>query len=199
MRHVMDVLDKAKIAHQLLGDEGGFDVSTIGGGGNEPEKILNIRVSDYDAAREALEADSLKTDLPANHHLAHASDEELLDIMTHASEWSPFDVAHARRLLEEKGVDTAKLKEDREEKIARLMDGKPASKKLIFFGWVFCFLGGIIGIAIALSINQTKDKTPLGDYYRYDRASRTIGADMLKVGIICFFIGVFIRVYFKRS
>ncbi|MFT6861700.1 MAG: hypothetical protein ACJAVK_000253 [Akkermansiaceae bacterium] len=192
LKHVMTVLDEAAIAHQAISEEGGFDFTSIGSG-EDFEAFINIRTSDHTAARDALEADSLKADLPANHHLLHSSDEELMEVITHASEWSAFDVAHARRLLTERGVDSTKLEEDRAKRIARLKKGKPASKKLIFFGWVFSLLGGFMGIAVAWSLCQMKDKTPDGEYHRYDQASRQTGETMFKVAAVILVITLLVR------
>ena len=192
LKHVATVLDDAEIAHQLITDEGGFDITSIGAG-EESEKFIYIQVSDYETARAALEADSLKTDLPEGHHLLHASDEELIDVVTHASEWSAFDTAHARRLLEEHGIDASKLEADRSERVERLKQGKPASKKLIFFGWFFSILGGFIGIAVAWSLQHMKIKTPDGEFHKYDRTSRDLGAKMFKVGMFVAAVVLFVR------
>lgn len=192
VKQVVAVLDEVGIAYHLIEDEGGFDLTAIGSE-EASEKIVNIQTSDHEKARAALEADSLNSDLPEGHHLLLSTDDELAEIVNHASEWSPFDVAHARKLLEERGIDTAKLAEDRAERIARLKQGKPAPKALVFFGWLFSILGGLIGIAIAWSLSQTKDKTPDGEFHRYDGASRAIGEKMLKVGIAVLVICLIIR------
>jgi len=182
IQQVVDVLDQAGIAYHLIGGEGGFDFTSIGS--EEPEeRIINIRVCDHPKARAALEEDSLNSDLPEDHHLIHATDDELIEIVSHSSEWSPFDVAHARKLLEKRGVDTDKLKEKQAVRIARLKLGKPAHKRFVFFGWFFAVLGGVIGIAIGYSLWKTKDKSPDGEFFRYDEDSRSTGEKILKVGV----------------
>ncbi len=192
VEHVITVLNDAGITHHLTTDEGGFDLTSIGSG-DDSEKFLNIGASDYEAARKALEIDSLKTDLPADHHLLHSSEDELIDVFTHASEWSAFDTAHARKLLEERGVDISKLEEDRAKRIAQLKQGKPASKNLIFLGWIFSVLGGFIGITIGYSLKCTKIKTPEGEFLKYDEPSRDTGAKIFNLGILVAALVLIIR------
>lgn len=102
------------------------------------------------AAESPVELESvyLKTDLPENHYLTTSTNEELVEVVAHSSEWSPFDVAHARRLIGERGIDLKKVDQKRAEHLRQLRQGRPASKQLIFFGWVFSLLGGLVGLGI---------------------------------------------------
>lgn len=195
VKQVISILDEAGIAYHLIEDEGGFDLTAIGSE-EATEKIINIQTSDHEKARAALEADSLNSDLPEGHHLLLSTDDELAEIINHASEWSPFDVAHARKLLEERGFDIKKLAEDRNQRIALLKKGKPAPRALVILGWIFSILGGVIGIAVAWSLCHTKDKTPDGEFHRYDEASRAIGEKMLKVGATVLLICLIVRFAF---
>lgn len=192
LKHVISVLDDTSIAHQVITEEGGFDISAVGSG-EDFEAFITIRTFDHSAARKALEADSLESELPTDHHLLSSSDDELIEVVTHASEWSAFDVAHAQRLLSERGVDLTKLEEERDQRIAHLKKGKPASKALILFGWVFTILGGLIGLLIAWSLSHTKDKTPDGEFHRYDEASRKTGEVMTKVAVLMLIVTIYIR------
>jgi len=192
LRQVVSVLDDAGIAHRMIGEDEGFDLTSIGSG-DDHEKTIQIRKSDYEPARKALEEDSLKTDIPADHHLHHSSNDDLFEIITHASEWSPFDVAHSRRLLGERGIEIAKLEEDRQAKIDRLEKGKPAPTALIFLGWIFCLPGGFLGILTGLFLSQKKDQTPFGEFHRYDEPSRRKGELMLKIGGLIFVISLVVR------
>ena len=192
LKHVMTVLDDAGIAHQVIAEEGGFDLTSVGAG-DDFEAFITIRTSDHTAARKALEADGLRSELPADHHLLSSSDEELLEVITHASEWSAFDVAHARRLLNERGIDPSKLEEEREQRIAYLQKGKPAPKSLIFFGWLFSILGGLIGVAIAWHLSHAKDKTSDGEFHRYDEASRKTGKTITTIAVAVLVVTIISR------
>jgi len=192
LKHVIAVLDEASIAHQVITEEEGFDISSVGSG-DDFEAFITLQSSDHDTARAALEADSLEVDLPFDHHLLKSSDEELIEVITHASEWSAFDVAHARRLLTERGVDITKLEADRAKRVAKLKKGIPAPKALILIGWIFSLLGGLLGLAVAWFLTQTKDKTLDGQYHRYDQATRQTGEIMFKVAAAVFTLALVVR------
>ena len=183
LKHVVGVLDDAGISYHLIADEGGFDIGSIGSE-ESSETVINIVASGYEAARGVLETDALKTDLPKGYHLFNSSDEELIEVMTHASEWSAFDTAHARKLLGERGVDLAKIEEEKAGRVAKLKQGSPASKAFILSGWVFAILGGFIGIAIGHSLKSGKIKVPEGEFLKYDKESREVGGKIFHVGAL---------------
>jgi hypothetical protein len=61
-------------------------------------------------------------------------------------------------------------------------------------GWIFSFLGGLIGILIAGRIAYGKDKTdPSRRTYAYDDASRSRGKVMLGFAIVMMFVWIAVR------
>jgi len=152
-------------------------------------------VADRDAeSRAERESEYLKTDLPADHYLLTSTDEELVEILAHPSDWCGFEVAHARLLITQRGIDLKKVEEKKVEHVHQLRRGRRASKKLIVFGWVFSVLGGLIGLGIAWSLASMKEKTSHGEFFTYDEESRAIGRKMLKVAVAMLAVGVFLRV-----
>jgi GGDEF domain-containing protein len=148
------------------------------------------------AARAEMEKEHLKVVLPQNHYLLNSTDEELVEIVAHSSEWSGFDVAHARRLIGQRGIDLKKVEDKRAEHIHQLRRGKRASKRLIFCGWLFSFLGGLIGVGIAWSLVSMKEKTRYGEFFVYDEESRAVGGKMLKLAVAVVAVGVVLRLTF---
>jgi hypothetical protein len=180
LERIARILDSAGIAYRISALPEIFDIGKIGAG-EDAQTIISVSRKDYAAARDAMESEYLKMDLPENHYLLTSTDEELVEIITQSSEWSPFDVAHARRLIGQKGIDLSKVDDKRAEHLRELRRGRRASKKLIFFGWVFSLLGGLIGLGIGWSLAFMKEKTPDGEFFVYDDESRAIGRMMLKV------------------
>ena len=174
------ILDAAGISYRVGSTATTFDITAIGSG-SDAEVIFSVRRSDFSAARSAMENEFLSDALPDDYYLLTFSDEELAEILGKPSEWSAFDVAHARKMAEARGIDEAQVIKKREERIKILQQGKPASRTLLFFGWLFSALGGLIGLGIAWSICHMKEKTPEGEYYTYDARSREIGRPMLKL------------------
>jgi len=198
LERITRILDSAGIAYRRSALPEMFDLGKIGAGENA-QVIINVSRKDYAMARAAMEGEDLKTELPANHYLLTSTDDELVEIVAHASEWSAFDVAHARRLISQRGVDLKKVEDKKAERLRQLRQGQRASKKLIFFGWVFSVLGGLIGLGIGWSLAHMKDKTPEGEFFTYDEESRIIGKRMLKVAGLVFSIGVVLRLALALS
>ena len=157
-----------------------FDIGKIGAV-DDAQVIVSVPRNLYEAARAVMESENLKIELPENHYLLTSTDEELVEIVAKASEWSAFDVAHARRLIGQRGIDFKKIEDKRAEHLGQLRQGRRASKTLIFFGWVFSVLGGVIGVTIAWFLAYMKGRTPDGDFFTYDEESRAVGRRMLKV------------------
>ncbi len=158
-----------------------------------PQLMVCVPQSLYGAARAALESTYLKIALPEDHYLVASTDEELVEIVGQSSEWGAFDVAHARRLISERGIATIRIEDKRAEYLRQLRLGKRASKKLIFFGWVFLFLGGLIGLGIAWSLCYMKEKTPDGEFFTYDEKSRVVGRMMLTLAAAVIAAAVVLR------
>jgi hypothetical protein len=193
LKQITELLDTAGIPYQRSALPPIFDIGKIGAG-EDAEVVVSVPRNQYAAARAAMEsAVYLKEDLPDSHYLVTSTDEELIEVAAHSSEWSSFDVAHARRLMAERGIDTKKIEDKRAERLRQLRLGQPASKQLIFMGWVFSILGGLIGLGIGWSLAHMKEKTPDGEFYTYDEGSRAIGRNMLRVAVAVIAIAVVLR------
>lgn len=188
------VLDAAAIPYRLASTAPTFDISTIGTGA-DPEVIISVRQADYPAARAAMEEEFLKVELPDDHYLVTSTDHELAEILGKPSEWSPFDVAHARLLAAQRGVDLELIESRKRQRLEELKRGKRASTGLMFAGWLFSALGGLVGIGIAWSICFMKEKTPEGEYHTYDARSRDLGKGMLFLGCLVLGLAVLLRLY----
>jgi hypothetical protein len=192
LKHVTEILDDAGIPYQRSALPEMFELDKIGAG-DDSEAVVSVPRNLHGAARDAMEGVYLNTSLPENHYLVTSTDEELVEVVAKSSEWSPFDVAHARRLIRKRGIDIKRIEDKRAEHLRQLRLGKPASKKLIVFGWVFSVLGGLIGLGIAWSLCYMKEKTPDGEFPAYDERSRAIGKKMLRVATTVFVAGVFLQ------
>ena len=184
-----DPLDAANIWYKVGSTAIIFDYTKIGGG-DDPEVIVSVRKKDYAAARAVLEEEYSKVDLPDDHYLLTASDEDLAEILAKPEEWNPYDVVHARRLADERDLDPAEIEKKKQERIQLLKQGKPASKILLSFGWIFSIIGlyagmfGIAGIVAAWALCFSKEKTDDGNFYTYNSKSRTQGMAMFAVAIV---------------
>ena len=192
LAQIRSVLDGAGIAYRTASTAATFDIAAIGSGG-EADVIVSVRKADYAAARAAMEEEFLSADLPPDHYLLGFSDDELVEVLGKADEWSPHDVAHARRLAAARGIDESAVRLRAEEKVQSRRNGKPASRALLIAGWIFSLLGGLIGLGIAWSICYMKDKTPEGEFFTYDERSRARARPMLAVASVVTGIDLLLR------
>ena len=180
------VLAASDIPHRIASSATRFDL-TADGVNNEAEIIVLVPSDIFEQARSTLESLYLDDPLPEGHFLESSSNDELLDILSAPNEWSPFDVAHARKLSQERGLDSEaidKLASHRSELlIDDLKKGRQAPAKLIYSGWVAAIVGGVVGIGIAWSLLYLKEKTPEGEFYTYDQKARATGGKMLIVAV----------------
>ncbi|MFH1467158.1 MAG: hypothetical protein ABIO70_22430 [Pseudomonadota bacterium] len=73
--------------------------------------------------------------------------------------------------------------------------GERAPKWLLTVGWVFCALGGLIGLLIAVHILNAKANTSSANRgRRYDEHSRGQAKMMAALGVLMILLGLFLRV-----
>jgi len=172
------------------------DLPTSGAGKTE-RVMIKVRASDLDSARAALAVGSSKEDLPEDHFLQDASDQDLVDIVMTPSEWSPFDVGHANRLILEGGIDVEKIQKEKKQKIAELKEGKPVPGYLLFIGWASCLVIGLPAAIIGFSIHSWRKKTDFGTFYVYNERGRKVGAVLAVVGTVLIAATISLNIFVK--
>ena len=146
---------------------------------SEQEFLVKLRQEDFEKADELLLkfTETSDVDLDKNHYLYSFTDEELLEILDNPYEWNEIDRTFAPKLLTNRGYDLSKLDiEGRKEKyVNQLKEGKgqkEAHKWIIVAGYIFAFLGGLLGLGIGWSIISTKTTLPNGEQvYAYTEKS----------------------------
>ncbi len=181
LAEVLAALDEAGIPYRTASTAPGTETSWTGTG-NLNQIVISIPGSRHADARQLMEARYLELDLPEDHHLRSASDEDIIEILSHESEWSPFDVAHARRIAAERTIDEDFIHHIAGLRLSRLQEGKQASRFLTLGGLLLAILGAsgypllsIMALGIGWSLISMKEKLPEGHFPTYDPASRKIG------------------------
>ncbi len=199
------ILKRNHLNFKISSSARAFDVSQLGSLSNDPndkQLLISVLDSDFEAARSILEENEQSIPLPPDHFLNNASDDDLIEILGNPESWSPFDVAHAKKMSHSRGIDSEKIQAKTNERIAAIEKGKAASKKLIYGGWITSILGALtgpiglislIGIGIALSLCCMKEKTPNGRFYTFDPQSRKGGKRMLTAYASILVIAWFLR------
>ena len=192
---ITKILSSSDVKFRITSTAKAFNVSQIGALGGDDldeELLLSVWQADYERACAVLEDNFLSVPIPDGHFLNDASDEELVEIVGNADDWSHFDVAHAKKIIEEREISRDAVELMRIARVEKLKKGKPASKWLLLLGWAGALTGGLVGIGIAWSLTTMRDTTNTGEYYTYDESSREKGRRMMSVSLAVFAILIFL-------
>lgn len=203
------VLEEAGIPFRLSDDSLTPDVSALGRASN-PACLVLVPESAEVQAREALLENARKEILRGidpSHPMATWSNEDLTETLAEPSEWSPYEIAVAEKLLGDRGLEVAPVR------YLSTIPNAPAQKQapdgpavpqeplpglraanslMTIFGFVVSTTGGLIGLVIAASYVFSTDQLPDGQKrWTYDPKSRVIGAVMFTYATImlCLLLG----------
>jgi hypothetical protein len=194
----VQLLTAAAVPHKVSTSRAGSEITEIGRADAPRDLFITVREADFLHAREVLETAYAKTKLPPGHFLLSATDEDLIEVLGSPSEWSAIDVAHVRKMVKERGIEELVIQARREVQHAGLAHGRKAPKTLIIYGYVsallsglnaigtLCVFGGVSAVLIGYSLLYSKERTPEGEFHRFDEKSRRSGKRILVIFVIVF-------------
>ncbi len=195
-KYLTEILDENKIPYKIEDYSKQADMSFMGQN-TDLKVILKVRVSDFPKIDKLLEEKyDIKLDqVDKEHYLFEFSDDELTEIIIKPDEWNEFDVKVATLILNDRGVQISQKLIDNI-KLQRTKEKESYPGMWIVIGYISAFLGGVLGIAIGLSLSLMRKTLPNGDkVYIYDENNRTHGKRITVIGIIMIIIILGIRVY----
>jgi len=133
-----------------------------------------IPSENWDAARHIYQAYVEAYELPELHFLQSATDEDLIDVLAEPDKWQGFDVARARHMARQRGLNVETILRNR---IASLHQGIAASRGMLLAGWLLS--PTLLCLPIALTLAFKKVYTTHGEFHAYDKRSRDHGTCML--------------------
>ena len=150
---------------------------------------IHIREEDLKKAEKMVAqlADTLLKNVDEEHYLFSYSNEELMDILVKKNEWSEYDIALTRKILVDRNVkvDTDAISEQREERLDTLAKPEGGQAGWIIAGYLFAFLGGILGLVIGSVLWQSKKRLPNGrKTFAYDEYTRKHGGLIVLISAI---------------
>ena len=167
------------------------------------EYRIKLKKSDFAKADRLLLSISAKqiNEVGKDYYLFEFSNEELIDVLTKSDEWSPFNYSLAQKILKDRGQEVNEklletLKEQRNEELAKPNENK---ESWIIAGYVFSFLGGLLGIFIGWSLLSNKKTLPNGESVNANSVEdREHGKRILILGIILFIIWAMVIIDYKE-
>ena len=137
------------------------------------------------------QVESVKKD----HHLFSLSNDELFEIVLKPDQWSRDDYQLAQKILNDRRKEIDEVTEVfNEEWLERFDEHERSHKPLIYAGYLFAILGGIIGILVGIHITTSKKTLPDGKkVFGYGIEDRQHGWQILIIGGIMFLLVMLIN------
>ncbi len=195
LEEYVELFEKAGIPFSLEDSKPRFDATFSN---DESRRYYRINVAPVDlknalALCERMD-ERIMADLPSDYYLFRFSDEELRDVLVRSFEWNSLDVSLARKILTERGVPFSdeKIAEERQEITDKLDAPEKEDTLIVVCGYIFCLLGGILGLILALVILNSKKTTHDGYRVpRYNAATRSHARNMFLLFIVVIILTLF--------
>ena len=166
--------------------------------------IVNARIEDFPRIEELLDKKTIITldQVDKDHYLFDFSNEELTEIIIKPNEWSSFDYKVAELILDDRGIhiDPTFVESIKKQSYNELNQKESYSSIWIIVGYISAFLGGLLGLAIGLSLWFMKKKLPNGEMvYMYDDNNRKHGKQIAIIGFIFTLGYIALRIYLVHA
>ena len=183
---IIGILETNKMDFRVQDTAKDFDASLAY---NEAKNSILIMLDpkDFGIASSILEQNTKFdiTEIDPQHPLLSFSNEELKDVVKNYDEWHPIDVKLARYLLNKQNivVQESEIKEQQHVKELKAQEQENSSSLTLWMGYLFCLMGGLAGIGIAIFLLTAKKKLPDGTKkFIYTDSDRKHGFYMLLAG-----------------
>jgi hypothetical protein len=199
-KQLTDVLDENDIEYDVTQESLVANPLLVSGDELSMEYIIKLKQQDFDKVNELLVAgeEQAVSDVESDYYLYDFTDQELLDIVKNFDEWSAFDFALARKILKDRGVviNDRNIADFKQDKIDMLKQPEESQRFWIVLGYIFAFLGGLLGIFIGWYLATSKKTLPNGEQvYSYAEEDRKQGKNILTFGVIMLIVSVILRIY----
>ncbi|MFT6921073.1 MAG: hypothetical protein ACJA1C_000067 [Crocinitomicaceae bacterium] len=175
--------------------------ATFSGGSLSSNYEILIQETDAENARSILKENArlFLSDVDSSHYLFSFTDQELRDVLVKNHEWSEFDVLLSEKILEDRSIAIDK-KKIQEENFTTILDLSQPKKGILFWivvGYIFAFLGGLIGLIISYTVIKVKRKLPDGTkMYEYDESTRKHATIIFIISCVVFALSLGSRILF---
>jgi len=198
--NLADILQRHNIIYTIEEESLTFNPTFVLNNELSNEYAVKIKSDDFEQVNQLLvEEETTNIDeVEADYYLFKFTNDELIDLLTKADEWSAFDYLLAQKILTERGIaiNDKYLAELKEKRIEELKEPETPQTTWIVVGYMAAFLGGILGIFIGWHLLSSKKTLPNGEkVYDYNEHDRKQGRNIFYLSIIIFAIAVVIKVF----
>jgi len=198
--NLADILQRHNIEYTIEEESLTFNPSFVLNNELAQEYTVKINSKDFEQVNQLLleEETANINDVEADYYLFKFTNDELIDLLTKADEWSAFDYLLAQKILTERGtvIDDNYLAELKQKRIEELKEPEASQTIWIVIGYMAACLGGILGIFIGWYLFSSKKTLPNGEkVYNYTERDRKNGRNIFYLSIIIFVITTIAKVY----
>lgn len=162
--------------------------------------FVKIRKEDFATVDSLLidQSRKLLETVEKDHYLFSFTNEELYDVISKPDEWTPLDYVLAQKILADRGqpIDEKKISQLKNERIKELAKPDKKNREWIYAGYLFAFLGGLLGIFIGWHLRTFRKTLPNGErFHEYDADDRNHGKRILILGIVMLFVWLAVIIF----
>lgn len=162
------------------------------------EYSVKINANDFEQVNQLLKDDESEdvTEVAKDYYLFSFTDDELMEVITKADEWSAFDFVLARKILTERGkeISDQAISAINDKRIEELKAPDPPQTFWIVIGYFFAFLGGVLGVFIGWHLMTYKKTLPDGErVFGYTEKDRKQGKRIFYIAIAVVALCIIIR------
>jgi len=195
-------LEQNGIPYQIEEESLTFNITFVQNDPLQKEYAVKIKSEDFEKVNELLKKneETNTAEIDKDYYLFSFTDDELMDVVTKADEWSAFDVVLARKLLAERGkeISEQKIATIQEQRIEELKKPEASQLTWIIVGYLMALSGAFllvytsaIGIFIGWHLSSYKKTLPDGErVYGYSDTDRMHGKRIFYLGIIVFAVSL---------
>ncbi|HZY38991.1 MAG TPA: hypothetical protein VFE53_20160 [Mucilaginibacter sp.] len=211
---LIDLLEENEIAYETEEEAFRFDPSLVLSNAKK-EYAVKIKGDDFGRVTQLLQANEAENidGVEQDYYLFSFTDEELMEVVTKADEWSAFDVVLAKKILADRGkpISDDIIEKIEEQRIEELKTPEPPQTFWVTIGYVIAFTSivlpffiCVIGLFIGWYLSSFKKTLPDGErVFGYTEKDRRNGKRIFYLSIIIFFLNIAVlilyNVYFNRD
>ena len=200
---LVELLKKNNIPYQLEDFSKQVDINFLSQN-LDLKVIVKANFADFPKIEELLDNETRITldQVDKKHYLFGFTDEELTEIIVTPNEWSNYDYKVAELLLNERGVSISPqfIENIKKQRYSAMNQKEKYSPTWLVLGYISAFLGGLLGLAIGISLWFMKKKLPNGEkMYMYDENYRRHGKRITIIGFIMTLIFIILEFMFYDS
>uniref|UniRef100_UPI00404A0508 hypothetical protein n=2 Tax=Flavobacterium sp. TaxID=239 RepID=UPI00404A0508 len=185
---VIKTLKDNNIALKVQDTSKDFDV-TFSGDSSKNSILIMLYPNDFEKASIILENNTKfdVNEIDPQHPFFNYNIADLKDVVKNYDEWHPLDVRFAKYLLGKENIiiDDSEILTIQKEKIIQADKHEKSDLLTLSMGYLFCMLGGLAGIGIAIFLLTGKRRLSNGTKeYIYSKSDRAHGVYMLILGAL---------------